>query len=348
MKACLDVIGSLGKYKCSLIQVRSPNKKDGGSKASDNKYSTQESFELDEDNLENAENRCSQKEHSNLINFFYERLIKEMILSYNYDGALKITEQLGDEVTSSFKNLIKIAKARSLLDLKTIDSLKKEYNLDFFPIKDATQRELFEYGLIVKLKVSKNEYADFLRSLSPLIFDLFIAILKKLGLNINNYTKTEGNNSKNTRAVDKKIWDLEYIKKVQSEDYYASSIYNVLSNNKTTKIDETKSLNVQSWQLSYLINEINKNANLDKLVRDIRDKVESQARNIAAHQIVSITRQTIKNLTEVFYPEDIIILIEQLYDYTDLKIKKEDWKSYEKMNEYIISQINCLNNNKIN
>ena len=66
--------------------------------------------------------------------------------------------------------------------------------------------------------------------------------------------------------------------------------------------------------------------------------VESNLRNLAAHQIVSVTDVTIKEETG-YTGKQIMDMIKKSFAYAELNVKREQWESYEEMNRAIISRI---------
>ena len=62
--------------------------------------------------------------------------------------------------------------------------------------------------------------------------------------------------------------------------------------------------------------------------------VERDVRNLAAHQIVAVTKEWIKRKTG-YEPEHIMEMIKNAVGYAGIKVRKEDWKSYDNMNMYI-------------
>lgn len=66
--------------------------------------------------------------------------------------------------------------------------------------------------------------------------------------------------------------------------------------------------------------------------------VEEKIINTAAHDIVSVTEKRIEERTG-FLPEKIIHMIQKLFSYTEIKIKKEYWNSYDSMNNEILKKI---------
>ena len=73
--------------------------------------------------------------------------------------------------------------------------------------------------------------------------------------------------------------------------------------------------------------------NVEKL-REIEEKI----RNIAAHEIVSITDDIIRKKTGC-NSDDIMERIKKCFAYTGINIKKEYWNSYRDMNEKIIRKL---------
>ena len=66
--------------------------------------------------------------------------------------------------------------------------------------------------------------------------------------------------------------------------------------------------------------------------------VERNIRNTAAHEMVSVTDDVIKNITN-FSSNAIMKKIEKVFSYTDLDIIDEYWNSYDLMNQLIIERI---------
>ena len=73
------------------------------------------------------------------------------------------------------------------------------------------------------------------------------------------------------------------------------------------------------------------------LIYNLRE-VEGTVRNIAAHEMVSVTDDVIKNKTG-FSSNAIMRMIEKVFSYTDLDIRDEYWDSYDLMNQLIIERI---------
>ena len=70
-------------------------------------------------------------------------------------------------------------------------------------------------------------------------------------------------------------------------------------------------------------------------------QTEEKIRNTAAHDIVSVTEITIKNRTG-FSADKIMQMIQKLFIYTGIKIKKEYWDSYDQMNQAILQKMELI------
>ena len=94
---------------------------------------------------------------------------------------------------------------------------------------------------------------------------------------------------------------------------------------------------VYSIHLKVLIERIEQEKHLVELVQNLRF-VEENIRNLAAHEIMSVTEDTLQKMTG-FSGNKIMNMIKELFHYTGLNIKKEYWDSYDKMNQMILERI---------
>lgn len=79
---------------------------------------------------------------------------------------------------------------------------------------------------------------------------------------------------------------------------------------------------------------------LNKLVNEI-GKAEEKIRNLAAHEIVSVNDEMIRQYTEL-NSQDIMNRIKQLFHYTNIPVRQEYWKSYDAMNDMILKKIDMV------
>ena len=164
MKSGLAVLQTIGEFPAKLIQVATPEKRINEHVHKD--YDVVTLWELNEDNAENYENRCKEVQCPTLANIKKEEIIKKHVLAYNYSAAFDIAETLPDEMTTEYKDLLKLAYARVLLDFKSVDKMIEKTKIQCLPVRSSSQRKYFEYALNMELRLKKEEYVDFVRSIN--------------------------------------------------------------------------------------------------------------------------------------------------------------------------------------
>ncbi|RRD93719.1 CRISPR-associated protein Csm6 [Clostridiales bacterium COT073_COT-073] len=338
MKSALFMIQHLGEYNFEPIQVKTPTK--GSNNYSvEQVYPLEEVWELNEDNKPDFENRCSVETSSSLLKLKNQEIIKKFIASYDYHSAYVVAEKMGDQARGYIK-LLEIAGERLQFKFPEVNKGLKEANLTkeeraaFLPQENSEIRKYFEYALLLGLKKKKKEYADFIRAISPLIFDLFVKILKEqFKIDISLYTTVDKKNQR--------WWSEEKL----NSDETGQQIMGILDKESkdSRKRDFDFSTTLQSEHIKMLIlsgdlmiNMLEK-VGLKETVEVLRD-VEYTVRNLAAHQMIMITDEIIKNKTE-YSSEQIMNYLKKAFIYAGMNIKKEDWESYDRMNEVIISKM---------
>ena len=323
MKSGLAVLQTIGEFPAKLIQVATPEKRINEHVHKD--YDVVTLWELNEDNAENYENRCKEVQCPTLANIKKEEIIKKHVLAYNYSAAFDIAETLPDEMTTEYKDLLKLAYARVLLDFKSVDKMIEKTKIQCLPVRSSSQRKYFEYALNMELRLKKEEYVDFVRSITPLIVDLFEIILKKqCKIDINDYC-----NKKREDRKERRWWSKRKLEGTRAEEvfkeYYAE------------KNKEFLGGDIYSIHLKILLDGLSEDAHLKELIANVRS-VEENIRNLAAHEIVSVTEETIVALTG-FSSEKIMAMIKELFNYTGISIRKEYWNSYDEMNTEILKRM---------
>lgn len=318
MKSGLLVLQTLGEFPAKLIQVVTPERKINEHIHRD--YDVQTLWELDEDNNENYENRCREIECPSLSSIKKEEMIKKHVEVYDYQAALDVADTLPVQETMAYGDLLELASRRILLDFSGVDKLAVKSGVQCLPIRASSERKYFEYALSVGIKLKKEEYADFVRAITPLIVDLFEMILKKqCGVDVNAYCDVSERNQVRRWSRKKlagtqvgEILEKEYKERFQYKDVY-------------------------SVHLKLLIENISTDTELIQLINNVRS-VEEGVRNLAAHQIISVTDETIRQRTG-FTTTQIMDMIKRLFSYTGISVKKDYWDSYDQMNDLIIERM---------
>ncbi len=312
MKSGLLVLATLGEYHCRLVQVCTPTRKMNEHRHGD--YDIQALWELNEDNEEGFENRCQEVQCPSLSLLKQEQIIKKLVDAYDYVAAREVCEMLPESTTAAYLPWLDLACARLRLDFAAMNRLDKELDSGCIPLKAKGKQEYFEYALNLSIKREKKEYADFIRAITPLIVDLFSLIIKhECGIDI---VKCLDDNQK----WDKEKMSREYaeLDACLNEAYYGNFKYG----------------NVYSAHLLRILERYSQNSKLIAVVTDLR-YVEERVRNVAAHEIVSLSEERIKRMTKGKDTGDIMGLIREAFKYTGIGVSPQDWDSYDVMNQKI-------------
>lgn len=333
MKNALVILQDLNEYDCKFIQVATPTKRMNENEHSDNPdWESMWEFNLE---LEiNGENRCTENKCPSLSRLRKEEIIKKHIDEYDYRAALSVAEGMDKRSTGHYIDELVRAVNRYNLDMKKVDADYKEGSIDMTPVKSGNARKIFEYALWLSTKLKRKEYIDFIRGITPIVVELFEVVLKGRGkLDINDYCKIGDNKVR--------MWDSsKVINKLPGRDDSIQDIVNKeyqLKNNYSNSEKKFELKMIYSEALLYLIKNIIDNTDLAETASNIRS-VEANVRNLAAHDIVSLDEKNIEEKTE-FTPEKIMGMIKKLFAYTSFGIKKEDWNSYEYMNQELKRRI---------
>jgi len=175
MKSALLVLATLAEYRFTPIQVSTPLKKQNNEE--EPAFDVKTAWETNEDNAEEFEVRSEEIKSMNLVRLLKIDMIKKHLAAYDYTAARAIAEEIRDGISEEAYTLIEIACERLKLNSKKIDELMKKVNYELYPVKPRRLREIFEYLLVLDIKIKKEEYADYVRAITPVILDLLEMIL---------------------------------------------------------------------------------------------------------------------------------------------------------------------------
>lgn len=317
MKSALLILAILAEYTFIPIQVNSPKKSMNEEHEDRTDYDVEANWELDSDNEPDSENRCEEVKCMNLMKLLKIDLIKKFIMKYDYAAAFELAEELQSDISDDAYTLLNIANNRLKLNTSEISKLMKDKKYDIYPIKDSNKLKLFEYACTVKIKLEKKEYADFIRSITPLIVDVLEQILLlKFNIDINE-----------SCLVKKKIkeWDIMKLQR--------NGLLDILNEAYKDKGGFKGGL-VYSDALVNIIKAKSHDEILNQKADDIV-KVEHRVRNLAAHQIVSVTAEWFIEKSGKS-ADDIMNIIKYLLVQAGVGAKKDDWNTYDAMNQLII------------
>ena len=319
MKSGLLVLATMGEFKCKNIQVTTPVRKMNEHRHSG--YNIKQLWELNDDKKELSELRCVEVECPSLSAIKYEEIMKSLIKEYDYFAALQIAKR--DEMrdrTKSYIELLEMANDRLNFNYSEAIKINNYYNMDlFYKGLQEHKIECFEYALILGVKKEKKEYADFIRGLTPLLVSLFEEILKyNCKINIDDYCDIE---DKFNRKWSKEKLKGKEIEQILLNTYKGNFKYDFVYSN----------------HIVLLLQKFSKDTALKDTVEKLR-KVERNVRNMAAHNMVSVSEDKIKQILG-FTTDNIMLYIKKCFNYTGMKIQDKQWYAYDYMNTKIIERI---------
>ncbi len=317
MKSGLLVLATLGEYPLQMVQVITPMKK--MNEHNHNGYDVELLWELNDDNTEKFENRCVEVTCPSLSVIKQEEVIKKLITEYDYNAAITATKNLPLSTTENYLEVLEAAYSRMQLNFSKMNPLVKKYDIKGFPVKSTDTQKYFEYILSLEIKRRRGEYGDFIRAISPIILDLFVFILQhECNVNLEDLTYSFVDKGMKWDETKLRGTEVKRILDARKKDYIGKPVY--------------------SSQLIDVIRELaNTNIDLVNTVSALRD-IEANVRNIAAHQIVSITEDKVKKLTG-YATADVVKLLHKACIYAGFKIKEEYWNAYDEMNLDILSRM---------
>ena len=322
MKSAIVVLATLGDVNGQLIQVTTPEKTIN-THVHEN-YDVKTLWELDPDNKPDHVNRCKPITCPSIVRYKNEEMIKKLISSYDYNAALDIVRMMNTEYTQNYIHLVEYACLRSQLDFDALTKLVNQYEIKLqLPVMTSVYRNTVEYALSLFVKAERGEYAEFVRGLTPLILELYVQLLKKeTKINARDYCfidKYSGGYKWNARKVENDNKTKAWLN-IWNEYYSREFQYGYL----------------QAIHLLLIIRERCGKDMVDKA--ELLRAVEENVRNSAAHEIGTVTAETVVKMTG-YSCDKIISTIKDLFSYSGVVNNPDVWDSYCKMNQYIIDQI---------
>lgn len=339
MKSALLTISYLGEYNFTSIQVSTPEGR-VNEYISEDKYDIEKIWNRNKDNEPGFEIRCKKVELTNLLRLKNEEIIKSFISGYDYHSACMMAEKIGDSA-KNYMNLLEIARDRTHFKFPEVNkglrdsNLEKEEKEAFLPQENSEIRKYFEYALLLDLKKKKKEYADFIRAISPLLMDLFELILKKqCGIDLGMFTIVDKNGIRR--------WDETKLKAIDTGKRIIKALDDNFKNENKEAFKFTSTLSNEHFKVIMISEFSNKEdmptkADIVNTISSLR-AIEQKIRNLAAHEILMVSDEVILSKTG-HRSNAIMKFIKKAFTYAGINIKKEDWDSYERMNDIILAKM---------
>lgn len=324
IKSALQFLTAFFERPMIPIQVSTPRKKINN-KEKIKEYEPDIQWECNCDNNEDYRDRCAESSIRNLSNEIRRNIIKKHCLSYDYVAAFAVADPISDCMDEEAFKLIKAATYRLKLDRSSCDSILKDVDYEMFPETNSQFCMIFEYIALLYIKVKREEYADFVRAISPVFFRLEEQVLTKAGVfDIDKYTYHPKDRNKEVKKS-KKILIRKWKKDAVDADEKLREALNL-------RWDEL----VNTSHYERIISKLNLNVDEKSrsLVRGIRD-AEENIRNIVAHNMIPVTDDIIK-LNSGKSSQEIFKEIKKLADLSGVPKMNRVEETYDELNKRII------------
>lgn len=325
MMTSIRIFAAQADFPIKLIAVDTPAKKSNHSRPVDDNYDKVLSWKNDFDNeTDNKEVicRCKEIKHDNIKKAIIKSIIEKYIEVYDYKGAIMALKQAPYFFDNKLPEVLHGADYRLHLEHNKAQMSFNNTNVgyeDVYPVQSSDCRDIFEYILHLQ-KLGEREYLlEFAQGFSPLLFRLSYSFLKRtLKVPINEYIRADKKNVKyyvEVKLPDK--YKTELIKKFHIVNY--KTPLNTANLLPIIKYEATQQKKLDGY----------------KKINRLREFEES-VRNIAAHEIIAISKETFKTNAETTW-EKIIADFKFLYQI--IFHGTVDWNSYDAMNEKIMQYL---------
>lgn len=330
IKSCLTdmrVLLPFGK-ELKLLQVEAPEDgKNYQEQRVDKGYVLEDHWACNLDREPGYVNRVrpwQSEQHDLMIQAEYA---KQLIRRHDYAAAdLVLKDYIGGyEQPEKLKTALQGAVNRKQLKLNKAMLLLNEANIDTDHLaneinekKKIRLRVCAEMLMTMQADEEAKDYANMLRKMTPLLFELAKEyVLRETQIDIDLYT-----NQKNGK-IDWKSFKRDF--PVQAE-----TMENIIGN---------RTNYFSTYNLIGMLNSLEKRKDEQsfKRINVLRD-VEENARNAAAHELIGIDENWVRQRTGNS-PESIILLLKKLINGMEPSYSNVFWESYHRMNEQICGMI---------
>ena len=334
MKSALNVISVLAQYPMQSVQVSTPNKRENPKDEDPKDYDVEAFWELNQDNEPDFTNRCHEVKGEHLLVKIKKESIRRLLDAYDYKAALLLAQDISDFILEDTMRMLQAAECRLQLDKSGYTKAMQGIQYKFTPIEMGDQRQIFEYVLSLQIKMRQGNYADFLRGLTPVVLDLFTMCLKdQLKITPEQFCRKMKNGAY-------KI-SMTTMQQTERGQEILQALQNGMKrhNNKYgTYYSDIQANTLGSMQICFIFEGMLPECDLLNDICTMRENIESKLRNIAAHEIESITDDWIYRQTKM-HAEDIMKLLKRLVIYAGVKAKNDFWNSYADMNRVIAENL---------
>mgnify|MGYP001024786712 CR=1 FL=1 len=326
MKSALNFLAGLSEGRMTPIQVSSPLRRSNPKREALRDFVAEDYWLCNEDNRPDFENRCEISETARLMEQVRIRAVCSHVRSMDYHAAQRLAEGC-PSVPETVRQMLQAACARVQLDLDTVTRLEAAGGFSFLRVRQRDLRELVEYLLWLEMKEQRAEYADFIRGITPVIVDLLELHLKRVEkIDILRYCDLRRRKGAAGHTL---------TRKGLSQTPEGERLLEILDRNWVNS-GGFKDTIYTSVQLAVILEELAGPEDA-ALIHTLRE-VESKVRNFAAHEIISVTGETLMRRCG-HSAEEIMEMLWQLCRAAGCRLPKETRESYRQMNQEICRRL---------
>lgn len=314
MKSALAVLATLLEFPVAGVQVSSPNQKHNGRREDPNEFDLELYWDCNLDRKKDQYvDRCRELKSENLRAKLQRQALEAHLEAGDYRAALEVGRQMGDLLPATAGQLLEAACLRERQDWRRITPLELREKLIPKAPGDE-ERDIFEYLLGLRIRQRRGALVDFLRGLTPALYRLSLyAVEHSAKIPIRNY-------------CDSRDWLME---RKLNADPTGQAILQLFA-----RVYQKTFLGgyLSSEYCCKILEEFSADEGLKRPLLKLRD-AEKNVRNLAAHAIVPMTEDFVRNhcgLTTAEIMDLLQTAAAQVLNHPAL-----NWKSYEIMNDHI-------------
>lgn len=329
MKSALNFLAGISGGRFTPIQVNSPLRRSNPKREALRDFVLEDYWLCDEDNRPDFVSRCHISETAQMMEQVRVRTVCSHVRSMDYHAAARLAESC-PSVSPRARQMLEAACARVQLDLDAVTRLEAAGDFRFLPVRQGDLRSIVEYLLRLEMQQQRKEYADFIRGITPVIVDLLELHLRKVErINILDYCDQKRRRSGSAGSV--------LTRTGLSRDETGQRMLAILDR-EFAGSGGFRDTTYTSVQLAYILAELAPPGD-GALAAELRN-VESKVRNLAAHEIVSVTAEVVRQRCG-HGAEEIVGMLWQLCAAAGCRLPRGVRESYRQMNDDICRELSA-------
>lgn len=252
-----------------------------------------------------------------------EKTLHILLDVYAYNHAFRVAKTI-PQFPAEALFLIELLKERRELNLafqtqheKEVKSIESKYGLDLQVNDIIEDEQIANYMLDLEVKVRNGEIIDFVRSVSPVLYRLFLKLIKGQIPDFEHYVCDAKNDQYDT-------WEFERMKGAHKPIF-------------DRFLGQRRSRNITTSSLADLLQLSQLPTSVKETVQELR-QFEKSVRNPLAHLIKAFDEEELHRTTQ-FSSQEFLSQIIALANYSGVTYQREPFY-FDQINTIIASQFN--------